>query len=282
MTSISTGIPFADARQIDTSKLKNAGIRELTGEEYRKLIEDMEKRLSLSQQTQPDIATHPAYQPYATVEVNGKVVARIDNHGWAQMSNGLGAKLAGHLPGSVNGQTGPVLAQKRAEMIAEALGGTVVMAPTALTQPAFNNLPQPSVTVDQAAIHKDPLYLILQKTKQIESQFRAQQIGQELEAGDAKGAGSADAAAPMDGESGAVEDGKSDAVRAFLEYMAKTPEERYFEAFLKSKGMTEEQFEALPPEEKQALMKEFEDYVKQHVEEASAERIARAAVAGLL
>lgn len=201
MTSIPTGIPVADARQIDTSKLKNAGIRELTGEEYRKFIDDMEKRLGVSHQTRPDTSNHPAYQADAAV--------------------------------------------------------------------------------DQAAMRKDPLYLLLQKTKQIESQFRAQQIAQEPEADDAKGAGPADAGAPTDGEAGAVEDGKSDAVRAFLEYMAKTPEERYFEAFLKSKGMTEEQFQALPPEEKQALMKEFEDYVKQHVEDASAERIARAAGAGL-
>ncbi|NIA69117.1 hypothetical protein HBA54_11010 [Pelagibius litoralis] len=279
MTSISTGVPVADARQIDTSKLKSGGIRELTGEEYRKFIDDMEKRLSVSYQTQPDTANHPAYQPYATVEVNGKVVARIDNHGWTQMSNSLGAKLSGKLPGMVNGQVGPALAQKRAEIIAEALGGKVVMAPTALTQPTFNNLPEPDIAVDQMAMHKDPLYLRLQKTKQIESQFRAQHIAQELDADDAK---AADAAAIADGEAEAVEDGKSDAVRAFLEYMAKTPEERYFEAFLNSKGMTQEEFEALPPEEKQALMREFEDYVKQQVDKASAEQMARSAASKLL
>lgn len=84
-----------------------------------------------------------------------------------------------------------------------------------------------------------------------------------------------------EGADSPVDEGKSDAVEAFMEYMAKTPEERYFEAFLNAKGMTEESFHALPPEDKQALLREFEDYVKQHVGEASAERIARAAGSGL-
>ncbi|WP_422368037.1 hypothetical protein [Pelagibius sp.] len=79
-----------------------------------------------------------------------------------------------------------------------------------------------------------------------------------------------------------VAEGKSDAVEAFLEYIAKTPEQRYFEAFLNAKNMTEEQFQALPPAEKQSLLKEFEEHVKQHVGEATAERMARAAGDGLL
>ena len=79
-----------------------------------------------------------------------------------------------------------------------------------------------------------------------------------------------------------VANGKSDAVAAFREYMSKTPEERYFEAFLNSKGMTQEQFEAQSTADKNALLKEFEDYVKQKVGEATAERLARSAASSLL
>ena len=278
MTSISTRFPVAYAQEIDTGKLKEADIRELSGTEYRQFIIDA---LEARYNKLPDTANHAAYQPYATVEVNGRVVARIDNHGWAQMSNSLGARLSAQLPGEIDGQTGPVLAQKRAEIIAEALGGEVVNAPTALTQSAFDALRPPGITVDQTAMQADPLYQILQKTKQIESQFRAQQIAREGEAGAASPAAATDTAASAEEEASAVAEGKSDAVEAFMEYMAKTPEERYFEAFLNSKGMTEEAFQALPPAEQQALLKEFEQYVKRQVGDASAERLARAARSGL-
>lgn len=81
---------------------------------------------------------------------------------------------------------------------------------------------------------------------------------------------------------GEDEEETSAAVRTFLEYMAKTPEERYFEAFLKSKGMTQEEFDALDPEDKEALVEEFEDAVKQRVAEKNAEELARSQFAGLL
>ena len=81
---------------------------------------------------------------------------------------------------------------------------------------------------------------------------------------------------------GEDEEETSAAVRTFLEYMAKTPEERYFEAFLKSKGMTQEEFDALDPEDKEALVEEFEDAVKQRVAEKNAEELAKSQFAGLL
>jgi len=60
----------------------------------------------------------------------------------------------------------------------------------------------------------------------------------------------------------------NNAVTAFQKYMEMSPEERYFEAFLKKEGLTQEQFDALPPEEKEALLDKFNDYVKQQNEEA--------------
>ncbi|MEO3431092.1 hypothetical protein AAFN88_19715 [Pelagibius sp. CAU 1746] len=100
-----------------------------------------------------------------------------------------------------------------------------------------------------------------------ETGFRAQQIAQESDG----------VAAVADDEAE-----ESAAVRAFLDYMSKTPEERYFEAFLKSKGLTQEEYDALPVEDKKALMKEFEEFVKQNVENNSAEKVARTSRSELL
>lgn len=107
----------------------------------------------------------------------------------------------------------------------------------------------------------------LQKASQAETEFRTQQIAQE---GDAVVSAGED-----DGE-------QSEAVKAFLAYMSKTPEERFFESFLKSKGMTKEEFEALPPEDKQALLKEFQEMVRERTEAESAKKLARTAARELL
>jgi hypothetical protein len=240
---------------------------QLTGEELQSHLARMEKLLEARYQQLPDLSGHPAYQDYATVEVNGQVVATIDNHGFTTTSNSVGARIGRLLPGDVNGQTGPVLAQARADIIAKALGGKVVKSASALTQAQFNGLPQPTATVDVEAMRADPLFAALQKSKQAASAFAAQQIAQ---------VGSRDAGAAEDAE------GDSPAVRAFLEYMAKTPEERYFETFLTAKGMTQEEFDALPAEDKRALLKDFEAYVKQSVENESAEKVARTSRSELL
>jgi hypothetical protein len=270
MTAVSTGYPVSQAhvKPLDMSKLKPV---QLTGEALQSHLARMEKLLEARHQQLPDLSGHPAYQDYATVEVNGQVVATIDNHGFTTTSNSVGARIGRLLPGDVNGQTGPVLAQARADIIAKALGGKVVKSASALTQAQFNGLPQPTATVDVEAMRADPLFAALEKSKQAASAFAAQQIAQE-----GSQEGTRDAGAAEDAEGG------SPAVRAFLEYMAKTPEERYFETFLTAKGMTQEEFDALPAEEKRALLKDFEAYVKQSVENDSAEKVARTSRSELL
>lgn len=102
--------------------------------------------------------------------------------------------------------------------------------------------------------------------------FQAQQIAQQMDAQQMD-----EEAAEATGAVGEEEpESESAAVRAFLEYMSKTPEERYFDAFLKSKGMTQEEFDALPVEEKQALMQEFQETIKQRVENDTTEKLAKA------
>lgn len=72
---------------------------------------------------------------YATVSVNGTVVATLYNNGTARLTNEAAAQV-GSLPSMGEGETavGPELAQKRAQEIAKALGGTISTASTAQSQ----------------------------------------------------------------------------------------------------------------------------------------------------
>lgn len=62
------------------------------------------------------------------------------------------------------------------------------------------------------------------------------------------------------------------AVESFQEYMEQTPEERWFEKFLKEQGLTKEEFDALSPEDQQALLEKFKDYVQHQIEESEAKK----------
>lgn len=60
-----------------------------------------------------------------------------------------------------------------------------------------------------------------------------------------------------------AEDAEPDAVQAFKDYMAKTPEQRMQESWLQSHGITQEEFDAMSPDEKQKLM----DMMRKEIEE---------------
>ena len=181
MTSIETGIALNQPgiKAIDMSKLKMFQAHEAPEEQYQRIIGSMERMLEQQHRSHPSTTNNPAYKPYATVVVDGKVVAKIDNHGWTETSNAIGQKLGGQLPRSADGVIqGPALAQARAEYLAEALGGEVVKSSTALTQSQFNAIPQPTSTVDRAGMKEDPAYAQLQKIKEARTLFLAQQIAQ--------------------------------------------------------------------------------------------------------
>lgn len=130
----------------------------------------------------------------------------------------------------------------------------------------LESLPELQTKVDYAALRNDPLFLALRNAKQAKVAFHTQEMAQ------------ASIAETVAAGAEPVEiDNESSAVRAFLDYMAKAPEERYFEAFLKARGLTAEDFEAMSPKEQQGLLKEFEDTLKQRLGDATAERIARSA-----
>ncbi len=95
----------------------------------------------------------------------------------------------------------------------------------------------------------------LQQQEQAKTSFLTQQIAQET---------------PLDATQEVSDYDK--ALGEFRDYMDKSAEERYFEAFLKEQGLTKEEFDALPPEEKLKLSKKFEEYVSQKIEEAEAKK----------
>lgn len=53
----------------------------------------------------------------------------------------------------------------------------------------------------------------------------------------------------------------------FLAYVKKSPVERWIEAWLKERGLTKEEFDALPPQEHEALAKEMAEDLKKAVRE---------------
>ena len=270
MTAIHAGFSLnnPNIKPLDMSKAKLTHISEAPQDVFEHFTKAQESMLEARYSIMPDTSKNPTYKDYAKVVVNGKVVAQIDNHGWTKTSNALGARIGKNLPmeGQNGAIQGPELAQARAEYIAEMLGGTVEIADTALTQNQFRAIPQPEVTVDYAAMRQDPLYEQLQKTKQARTEFLAQQIAQETP----------EESTPIieSQEEQATEEPSAyqTAAEEFLDYMSKTPEERYFEAILAEKGLTKEQLDALPPEEKAKILEEIKEEIKKRMITDAVER----------
>ncbi len=241
MTSISAFSPTP----IDVSKLKKANVDltayKLTDEYARKM-----KELGMAAIALPGGASAPKDDVYAHVKKDGKIVATLYNSGAAVTSNAGHARVK-DLPtmGENEMRVGPELAQARAREIADKLGGTVEKAGTALSQSQW------------------------QSTWALNTAYMS---------ADAQAARDAGAKTKVDTQILAQSDSEK-AVAEFLDYMSKTPEERWHEQWLQSKGLTEEEFKALSPEEQQALMDEMTEDIKQKTAEKAAEDAARQAAA---
>lgn len=177
MSSVSNITSFSGMRAIDTSKMKVQLISELPESEYQQELEALKSVLEASYAKPADTSNNPTYKEYATVKVNGKTVAEIDNHGWVKTSNALGASLQSLLE-EKSTLSGPQLAQMRAEKIAQQLGGTVVKSSTAITQSQFNNTVQARSSVNVEAMKNDPLYQQLQNMQQMRTAFLTQLLAQ--------------------------------------------------------------------------------------------------------
>lgn len=129
------GIPVSALKAIDMSGVKAVSVADLPE------IRDMMAKHWLD--TQAANATWATAVPdnapqntYATVKVNGKIVATLYNGGSVAMTN-RAAAMVGDLQDPPGPNGGPDLAQWRAERIAKAVGGTVEKASTAITQSAW-------------------------------------------------------------------------------------------------------------------------------------------------
>ncbi|HYI28701.1 MAG TPA: hypothetical protein VD863_12725 [Bradyrhizobium sp.] len=107
---------------------------------------------------------------YATVKVNGKVVATLYNGGSSMMTNAA-AGAVGDLqdPPGLNG--GPDLAQARAERIAKALGGTIEKAPPAIAQSQWT--PRPDISTNYSRTQLDDAWQAMMAESQRAMALRA-------------------------------------------------------------------------------------------------------------
>lgn len=174
MSNISTTTSFSGMTAIDTSKMQ---IHSLSESDYQQGLAAFQAALQASYTQPADTSNDPAYKEYATVTVNGRTVAEIDNHGWVKTSNALGASL-GSLLAEDSTLPGPQLAQMRAETIARQLGGTIVKSSTAMTQDQFDSNAQPQSSINMEAMKRDPLYQRLQDMQQMRTAFLAQVLAQ--------------------------------------------------------------------------------------------------------
>ncbi|WP_415719565.1 hypothetical protein [Maridesulfovibrio sp.] len=174
-----SSIAIPTDRPGDLSKVKKINEKGMTmyrvyedsEENYQSYIEDQKKFLECLYAKFPDPSSSPANSSYATVEVNGQVVCKIDNNGFVESSNAAMSGIQNALHGSQNMLSGPSLAQDRAEKIAETMGGVIVKSPSAMTQDIYNSISSPKVSVDYAAMKSDPIYYQLQLLQQQRAEY---------------------------------------------------------------------------------------------------------------
>lgn len=182
MTSINSGqyIYDSNVKALDLSNLKKFDLSKAPEALYQRMVRSHEKVLESKYTSIAASSQNAANKDYATVEVNGKIVARISNQGYTETSSALAKELSKKgMPGDVNGQKGPVLAQARAEFIADLLGGEIVKNSTALTQAQYMAASSARPIVDRQAMFEDPMYEQLQKIRTARTLYMAQKIGQE-------------------------------------------------------------------------------------------------------
>lgn len=239
--SILPGIPVSTLQPLDKSKLK---ITKLSPEMAAQM-EDVQKLRFRTLVNPAQADNHPS-NIYATVKVGGKVVATLYNSGASMTSNADHGKIR-KLPsmGDSETLTGPALAQKRAEEIAEKLGGTIEKVATAKTQAQWQSRPPVEWTYDYKAMAEDQAARDAFARTKVDTQLIAQS-----------------------------EKINDDAiVSKFLDFMESARENPggFMRAqFLAAKGLTEEDVAAMSPEDREKLEQEIEEFIKRKVEEATA------------
>ena len=181
MSDTSQRIDLASVKPL-AATLKAVPIAEAPEDLFQMIMTAKQDMLQMHYSQAPDTTKNPTYAPYATVVVNGKVVAEIDNHGFVKTADAMQGSCADAIAAAdaaAGGASGPGLAQARATKIAEAMHGTIVKAPTAMSQRAFDATPQPQASVNYEAMRRDPEYAEIEQLKKAHAAFLAQQMEQQ-------------------------------------------------------------------------------------------------------
>jgi len=110
----------------------------------------------------------------------------------------------------------------------------------------------------------------LQALRQARTAFLAQQVAQESAQENILGAGQVNVADDAGETASAETDPGQAAIDAFRKIMDMTPEERLFELLLKKRGLTQEELDALPPEEREKVIAEIKEDIREKIEKKAA------------
>ena len=159
----SQGIPVSTLKKLDLSALKVVSIAD--NPELRDLMAAAWLRMN-TVASATDVPDNAPQNTYATVKVDGKIVATLYNSGSSAMTNQAAAEV-GNLQ-DPPGLLGPDLAQWRAERIAKATGGKIEKASTAITQSEWK--PRPSVSQDYTRAQLDAAFDAMMKDQKAVAQ----------------------------------------------------------------------------------------------------------------
>ncbi|MEA4856650.1 MAG: hypothetical protein AAGU21_03120 [Solidesulfovibrio sp.] len=178
MPELAYRIDLASVRSVSAT-CKAVPLAEAPEDLFQRMMAAKKEMLENDYSQLPEISRNPTYSKYASIVVNGKVVAEIDNHGFVTTSNSMAGPCSDAIKAAdmrAGVSSGPMLAQARAEHIAEAVNGSIVMAQTAMSQSAFDAVPQPQVTIDYEAMRRDPRYAEIEQLQKAHAAFLAQQL----------------------------------------------------------------------------------------------------------
>lgn len=152
MNSMTVATDTPDLRTARPLHLAAHAIRKATAEEMAMMQHIRELAIA------PEY-THtegPADTVYAEVKRNGKTIATLYNSGTLESPNAVAAQIRDLPSVRDSQQSGPALAQARAEEIAALLGGSVEKSATAQTQTAWQASPKQQYVTDWEALRRDP------------------------------------------------------------------------------------------------------------------------------
>ena len=252
MTNITQPIPLNHyaIKALDVGKFQILNAYDMPEDKYNNFVKAEENALRAKYSSIENINGNSRYDEYATIQKDGEVIASVSNNGAITHYGEINQNKVKDIYSNVSGQ-GPDMAKLIAEKISNYVGGNIIKSSSAITQAEFMSTPKSFVKTDYLAMKNDDAYKMLQKTKEARVMVLAQEMGQ------------ANTVKTSDSNNITAE---SSATEEFLEYMDKTPEERLMEAILKEMGLSKEQFDAKPAEEKAELLKEIQRKMKEKLD----------------